>query len=77
MRGTVDDAILVADSSTIAAMQLIHQHLGLVVEPSGAVGVAALLEDPARFRGRLVATILCGGNLTPQQMGQWLAAPPA
>jgi threonine dehydratase len=76
MQGTVDDAILVQEASIIAAMQLIHQHLGLVVEPSGAVGIAALLENPARFRGRLVATILCGGNLTPQQMRQWLMAEP-
>jgi threonine dehydratase len=76
MRGTVDDAVLVDDATIIAAMQLIHQHLGLVVEPSGAVGVAALLADPARFRGRLVATILCGGNLTPLQMRQWLTGEP-
>jgi threonine dehydratase len=76
MQGTVDDAVLVQEASIIAAMQLIHQHLGLVVEPSGAVGIAALLENPARFRGRLVATILCGGNLTPQQVRQWLMAEP-
>jgi threonine dehydratase len=73
MGGTVDDAILVEDSSTLAAMRLLHQHLGLVVEPSGAVGIAALLEQPERFRGRTVATILCGGNLTPQQLRDWLA----
>lgn len=73
MAGTVDDALLVEDRSILAAMRLLHEHLGLVVEPSGAVGVAALLEQPARFRGRLVATILCGGNLTPAQMRAWLA----
>lgn len=72
MRGTVDDAILVQDSSILAAMRLIHAHVGLVIEPSGAIGVAAILEDPARFRGRLVATALCGANLTPQQMADWL-----
>jgi threonine dehydratase len=37
------------------------------------VGVAAILEDRARFEGQLVATIICGGNLTPEQIGQWLA----
>jgi threonine dehydratase len=74
MQGTVDEALLVSDASIVAAMRLLHQHLGLVVEPSGAVGVAALLDDPGRFRGRLVGTILCGGNLTPQQMREWLGA---
>lgn len=77
MHGTVDDALLVQDTSILAAMRLIHQHLGLVVEPSGAVGIAALLEQPERFRGRLVATILCGSNLTPQQLHDWLGEPRA
>ena len=73
MDGTVDDTILVADTSIIAAMKLLHQHLGLVVEPSGAVGIAALLENGEKFHGQTVATIVCGGNLTPQQITQWLS----
>ncbi len=66
-----DDIVLVADQQIIDAMRLIHEHLGLVVEPSGAVGVAAIMAHE-RWRGRRVATILCGGNLTPQQMSDWL-----
>jgi threonine dehydratase len=73
MRGTVDDALLVRDQTILAAMRLIHQQLGLVVEPSGAVGIAAIMEYPDRFRDQLVATVLCGGNLTPQQLHDWLA----
>ncbi len=72
MDGTVDDALLVGDDAILAAMKLLHQHLGLVVEPSGAVGVAAILEHRARFQDQLVATIICGGNLTPQQVHRWL-----
>lgn len=72
MQGAVDDALLVEDATILRAMRLLHEQLGLVVEPSGAVGVAALLEQPARFRGRRVATVLCGGNLTPAQMRDWL-----
>jgi threonine dehydratase len=34
-----------------------------VVEGAGAAGLAAILADPARFRGRTVATVLCGGNI--------------
>jgi threonine dehydratase len=51
---------------------LIHQHVAAVAEPSGAVGVAALLAHPDRFRAGLTGTILCGGNLTPAQMRAWL-----
>jgi len=75
MYGTVDDALLVEDQTTLAAMRLIHEHLGLVAEPSGALGIAALLAQPERFRGRFVATILCGSNLTLQQMHDWLVLP--
>lgn len=73
LAGVVDDVLLVDDAAMLAAMRLAHAQLGLVLEPSGAAGLAALLAEPARFRGRLVATVLCGGNLTPEQIGAWLA----
>ncbi len=72
LRGLVDDALLVPDETIIAAMRLLRRHAGLVVEPSGAVGVAAILEHPAVFRERLVGTIVCGSNLTMEQMHAWL-----
>jgi threonine dehydratase len=73
MDGLVDDAVLVQDATLIEAMRLAHQHLGIVLEPAGAAGLAGLLESGARFSGQTVATVLCGGNLTPEQMRVWLA----
>jgi threonine dehydratase len=72
MQGLVDEGVLVNDETILAAMRLIHRHAGLVVEPSGAVGVAAVLERPEDFRGRRHGTIICGGNLTETQMRDWL-----
>jgi len=72
MRGVVDDVLLVQDSSLIEAMKLLHRHAGLVVEPSGAAGAAALLEAGDGFAGRNVATIVTGGNLSPAQAREWL-----
>ena len=63
MHGLVDDVVLIDDERTREAMELIHQHAGIVVEPAGALGVAAILADRARYAGRRIATILCGGNL--------------
>ena len=74
LAGLLDDILLVEDQAMLAAMRLAHQELGLVLEPSGAVGLAAVLADRKRFRGQLIGTILCGGNLTPEQMRQWLGA---
>jgi threonine dehydratase len=59
----------------VRAMQLVHRHLGLVLEPSGAAGVAAVLTYPQRFRHRTVAVVLCGGNLAPEQAKAWLWRP--
>lgn len=72
MKGVIDDGFLVQETSLLEAMRLAHQHLGLVLEPSGAAGLAALLENPSAFAGKTVAVILCGGNLTPAQMREWL-----
>ena len=72
MDGLVDDAVLVGEDSIIEAMRLLHCHAGVVAEPSGAVGVAAVMERPDLFRGQLVGTIICGGNLTADQMREWL-----
>lgn len=73
LQGMVDETVLVAEESIRSGMRLIHRHAGLVVEPSAAVGVAALLENSGPFLGQRVATILCGGNVTPVQMREWLA----
>jgi threonine dehydratase len=72
MRAVVDEAILVQEESIRLAMRLIHEHAGVVVEPSGAVGVAAILERAETFRNLTAATVLCGGNLTAEQIYRWL-----
>ena len=73
MDGTIDEGILVEDASLIEAMRLAHEHLGIVLEPSGAAGLAAILENRDRFAYQNVAVVLCGGNLTPEQMKLWLS----
>ncbi|HET9449050.1 MAG TPA: pyridoxal-phosphate dependent enzyme [Steroidobacteraceae bacterium] len=67
----IDDVLLVPDSSLITAMRLVHKELGVVLEPAGAAGVAALLDHGEQFRGRLVATVLTGGNVSPGNMKEW------
>jgi threonine dehydratase len=72
MRGIIDEGVLVKEETLHEAMRLAHQYLGLVLEPSGAAGLAALIENKADFAGQTVAIILCGGNLTPEQIHRWL-----
>jgi len=59
----VDDILLVDDPGIADAMELIWTRVKLVVEPSGAVGVAAILAHRARFAGQRVVAVLTGGNV--------------
>jgi len=60
-RQFVDDIVTVGEDSIIAAMRQIFDGLKLVVEPSGAVPLAAVLEG--RVTGARIAMILTGGNV--------------
>ena len=72
MAGTVEDIILVDDSDIISAMKLVFDRAGILLEPSGAAGVAALLAHRQRFAHSNIATILCGGNITREQFQSWV-----
>jgi threonine dehydratase len=71
----LDDVVLVREDSIKAGMRRLHEHAGLVVEPSAALGIAAVLEDPDRFAGRRVTTILCGSNVAPTDFARWVLEP--
>ncbi|HEX9941989.1 MAG TPA: pyridoxal-phosphate dependent enzyme [Thermoanaerobaculia bacterium] len=73
LSGRIDDILLVEDETLVAAMRRAHQEIGIVLEPAGAASLAALLTYRERFQGHLVAAILSGGNLTVEQMREWLA----
>ena len=75
LRTTVDDVVLIDDAAIIRAMRRLVSSLGLVVEPAGAAGLAAIAADPQRFAGRHVATVLCGGNVTDEQARAWNLMP--
>lgn len=59
----VDRIDLVAERDIEHAVSMLVTIEKSVVEGAGAAGLAALLADPERFRGRKVGTILCGGNI--------------
>jgi threonine dehydratase len=71
----LDDVMLVSEDSIKAGMRAVHEHSGLVVEPSAALGIAAVLEEPERFAGRRVTTILCGSNVAPTDFARWVLEP--
>jgi len=68
-----DDAVLVQEASIVAGLRLLLEHAGLVVEPSAALGVAAVLEDRERFAGRHVVVIICGSNVDLDAYRRWIS----
>jgi threonine dehydratase len=64
LRQCCDDVVAVEEAAILQALRLVHRDLGLMLEPAGAAGVAAILANTERFRGRRIATIFSGGNLS-------------
>lgn len=59
----VDDIILATEGEIICATRLLLEKARVVVEPSAAVPLAAILAHPDRFAGKRVGILLSGGNL--------------
>lgn len=62
----VDDVRLVGESDIERAVMAYLTHQKTLAEGAGAAGLAAVLADPAHFRGRKVGLVLCGGNIDPR-----------
>jgi threonine dehydratase len=71
-RRVVDEVRLVDDETLIAAMRLLYEQAGLVSEPAGAAGIAAVMAAPGCFEGLRVATILTGSNAAPDRFRSWI-----
>ncbi|MFA7415032.1 MAG: pyridoxal-phosphate dependent enzyme [Rhizobium sp.] len=72
LKDTIDDVVLVDDDQILHAMRFAHETWTRLVEPAGAAGLAAILAQASDLKGCRVATMLCGANLTDQQIQAWL-----
>ncbi|MFV0593783.1 MAG: pyridoxal-phosphate dependent enzyme [Draconibacterium sp.] len=59
----VDDIVTVSEENIIAAMRLIWERMKIIIEPSSAVPLAAILEKKIKLKGKKTGIILSGGNL--------------
>lgn len=63
IRDNVDEVITVSDEQIIEAMALIWQRFRLLIEPSSATVLAAILASPGGFSNRRVGAVISGGNV--------------
>jgi threo-3-hydroxy-L-aspartate ammonia-lyase len=68
----VSDMTTVDDPALLKAMFFLWERLKLVVEPTGALGAAAVLSAGTPIRGKRVGVILSGGNVDLTQVSEWL-----
>lgn len=63
IRGNVSGIVTVNDEYTIKAMKLIWERMKIIVEPSAAVTLGAILQKNEQFQGKKIGIILSGGNV--------------
>lgn len=69
-RELVDEVVTVSDAATIDAMVFAFERMKAVVEPSGAVALAALLDGTVACHGRRVGAVLSGGNVSSRRFAE-------
>ena len=65
IRQRVDDLVLVDEGDIEQAIVMLLEIEKTLVEGAGAAGLAALLKEPARYAGKKIGLVLCGGNIDP------------
>jgi threonine dehydratase len=71
----VSDVTTVTDDVLLRTMFYLWERLKVVVEPTGALAAAAVLEGGVAPRGSRVGVLLSGGNVDLSQVAAWLAVP--
>ena len=74
LKDGIETIVEVPEERITEAVRLLFSLANLKAEPTGALGVAAILTDPERFRGRRVCAVVTGGNVDIEVYRSILAA---
>jgi threo-3-hydroxy-L-aspartate ammonia-lyase len=74
IQALVSQITTASDAQLIRTMQFFAQRMKLVVEPTGCLAAAAVLERTVDVKGARVGVILSGGNVDMQKYANWLGA---
>jgi len=72
-RNILAEGLAVSDEEVLGAIRFAFHELKLVVEPGGAVALAALLKAKRKWAGETIICIISGGNIDPAMMARALA----
>jgi threonine dehydratase len=68
IRKNVDDILCVSEESIVSAMRMIWERMKIIIEPSSAVTLAAVMSNPELFKGKKTGLILSGGNVDVKKL---------
>jgi threonine dehydratase len=71
IKAHVADILLVSEDEIKAALRLVYERMKIIIEPSCAVPLAAVLKNPDLFKGKKVGIILTGGNVDLSKFKEW------
>jgi threonine dehydratase len=71
IKAHVTDILLVSDEEIKAALRLVYERMKIIIEPSCAVPLAAVLKNRELFQGKKVGIILSGGNVDLSKFKDW------
>jgi threonine dehydratase len=71
IQADVADILLVSEDEIKAALRLVYERMKIIIEPSCAVPLAAVLKNPDLFKGKKVGIILTGGNVDLSKFKDW------
>lgn len=74
IKENVDRVITVSDVEITSAMRLVWERMKIIIEPSAAVSIAALLKDKSTFEGKRVGIIISGGNVDLDKISKLFSA---
>lgn len=73
IQALVDDIVTVSDAQLIEAMRFAAARMKMVVEPTGALAMAAAMQGAVEVRGKRVGILISGGNVDIAQFAGYLA----
>jgi threonine dehydratase len=65
-KDVIDRAMFVTEDEILTVLRRVRQAKGWLMEGAAAVAVASYMKEAARYRGKTVAVIICGGNVSPE-----------
>ena len=75
LRRDVDDVVTASDAQLVDAMRFFAERMKIIVEPTGCLAAAAVMQGTLPLAGKRVGVIVSGGNVDLQRFAQLVARP--